>query len=69
MYCLHNLRDDMCRSNQVDIVAAPLLKGKHHLCHLSSGCHLSIAQLADGVVLAKHTSQVAVGEKDRPRAI
>jgi len=59
-----DIRHDMGWTYQVDIVAAPCLKGEHYLSQFFTVYGIAFAQLADGVVLAEDAFEVTVGKKD-----
>jgi hypothetical protein len=54
--------------DEIDVVGPSRLKGEHHLGEFPDRDGLAVAQVADGVVLAKNTSQIAVCEKDGSRS-
>ena len=59
-----DLRHDVARRHQVDVVAAHGLQGEHHLRQLVGADRAPRPLLADVPVLAEHAAQVAPGEED-----
>jgi hypothetical protein len=56
----------MGRCDKIDVVTADFLEPGHVLDHLIGGDPLSSTQMANLVVLAKKTPEIAVGEKNSP---
>jgi hypothetical protein len=54
--------------DEIDVVGPSRLEGEHHLGKFPDRDGLAVTQVADGVVLAEDTSQVAVCEKDGSRS-
>ena len=63
----HDLGGELCRRDEIDVVGAGFLEAEHFLGELRWSKHVSMSQMADGVVLAEDTTQVASGEEDRAR--
>jgi hypothetical protein len=55
--------------NQVYIVTAHVLQSQHHPGDVIPANNLSLAQLADGIVLAEGALQIAVGKENRTGAV
>ena len=60
-----DLRDHVRRRHQVDVVTAHRLQAEHHIGNARRVVRLTGHLLADVVVLAEDTAQVAVGKEDR----
>jgi len=63
---LEDLGDEMAGGDQVDVMAVPFLKLKHHPRKPSGRDVHPVPCLADLVVLAEDTPHVAPGKKDGP---
>ena len=59
----------MGRSDEVDIVAPDLLKSGHCPCQVGRGDGLSASKMADIIILAEDTTEIAVSEEDRSRTM
>ena len=53
--------------HKIDVVAADVLEMQHDRGQLLRVNSLTVTFMADIVILAEVTHQIAVGEKDRPR--
>ena len=63
------MRHHVFRGDPVDVVAAHFLKFQHHLGETGRPDFLAGLLLADVIVLAENTTQVAPGKKDGPAAL
>jgi hypothetical protein len=64
-----DLGDHVARANEVDVVAALVLKLEHHSRQVARFYRSAYAFLTDFPVLAKNAAKIAPAEKDRPRSI
>jgi hypothetical protein len=64
-----DLRHDVLRRDEVNVVAADLLQIEHDLRKLGRADFRAFAELAGLEVLAEDAAQIAPAEKDRARAI
>jgi hypothetical protein len=55
---------EMCGSDHINVLAPLLLKLEHHSCQISYLHFGSRSLVADIPVLAKDTTQIAMGKKD-----
>src|SRR5439155_6880457 len=66
---LENLRHHMLRRDEIDVVAADVLKIEHDVRELRCGDFCAFAKLAGLEVLTKHAAQITPAEKDRARPV
>src|SRR3990170_4780157 len=62
---LQDLRHDVLRGNEVDVVAPLVLEEEHHARKVGRGNYYALSQLADVEVQAIHTAEVAPSKEDR----
>src|SRR3990172_9603516 len=62
---LQDLRHDVLRGNEVDVVASLILEEEHHSGEVCGGNNSPLSELADVEVQAIHTTEVAPSKEDR----